>query len=170
MSSKNAGKPLTAELVFTKTKSDSLHNIKNLNLWGNDLEDLQLIEKMPNLEVVSLSVNRISTLRDFSKCAKLQVNPICFRNCTCARITSWILDRSNIWWSCPTSRYSGSTTTPALRQKTIEKSSSNICPISSNSIIIKSPRKREPAVRRLSSMLTRPFLHPPKPIPQSYGY
>ena len=43
MSSKNSGKPLTADLVFTKTKSDSLQNIKNLNLWGNDLEDLQLI-------------------------------------------------------------------------------------------------------------------------------
>ncbi len=73
MSTKSLGKPLTADLVFTKTKSDSLHNIKNLNLWGNDLEDLSLIEKMPNLEVISLSVNRISSLRDFSKCFKLQV-------------------------------------------------------------------------------------------------
>lgn len=43
------GKPLTAELVFAKTKSDSLYNIKNLNLWGSELEDLSLIEKMPNL-------------------------------------------------------------------------------------------------------------------------
>jgi hypothetical protein len=33
-------KPLTADLVVSKTKSDSLHNIKNLNLWGNDLEVL----------------------------------------------------------------------------------------------------------------------------------
>lgn len=73
MSSKNVGKPLTADLVFTKTKSDSLHNIKNLNLWGNDLEDLQLIQKMPNLEVVSLSVNRIASLKDFAYCPKLQV-------------------------------------------------------------------------------------------------
>ncbi len=73
MSTKNLGKPLTADLVFTKTKSDSLHNIKNLNLWGNDLEDLSLIAKMPNLEVISLSVNRISSLRDFSTCMKLQV-------------------------------------------------------------------------------------------------
>jgi len=73
MSTKSLGKPLTADLVFTKTKSDSLHNIKNLNLWGNDLEDLSLIEKMPNLEVISLSVNKISTLRDFSTCNKLQV-------------------------------------------------------------------------------------------------
>lgn len=73
MSSKNVGKPLTMDLVFTKTKSDNLQNIKNLNLWGNDLEDLRLIDKMPNLEVVSLSVNRISSLRDFAKCQKLQV-------------------------------------------------------------------------------------------------
>ena len=29
------GKPLTLELVFNKTKSDNLNNIKNLNLWGN---------------------------------------------------------------------------------------------------------------------------------------
>lgn len=76
MSSKSVGKPLTADLVFTKTKSDSLHNIKNLNLWGNDLEDLSLIQKMPNLEVVSLSVNRISSLKDFAYCPKLQVQII----------------------------------------------------------------------------------------------
>jgi hypothetical protein len=43
MSTKSLGKPLTADLVFTKTKSDSLQNIKNLNLWGNDLEDLSLL-------------------------------------------------------------------------------------------------------------------------------
>ena len=49
MSSKTFGKPLTRDLIFTKTKSDNLQSIKNLNLWGNDLEDLSLIEKMPNL-------------------------------------------------------------------------------------------------------------------------
>lgn len=49
MSKASQGKALTPELIFTKTKSDSLHNIKNLNLWGNDLEDLSLIEKMPSL-------------------------------------------------------------------------------------------------------------------------
>ena len=37
------GKPLTMDLVFTKTKSDNLSNIKNLNLWGNELEDLKLV-------------------------------------------------------------------------------------------------------------------------------
>ena len=78
MSSKNTGKPLTKDLIFTKTKSDNLHSIKNLNLWGNDLEDLSLIEKMPNLEVVSLSVNKIATLRDFAKCHRLQVTIIIY--------------------------------------------------------------------------------------------
>jgi Leucine-rich repeat (LRR) protein len=67
------GKSLTTELVFIKTKSDSLQNIKNLNLWGNDLEDLSLIEHMPNLEVISLSVNKISSLKYFANCQKLQV-------------------------------------------------------------------------------------------------
>jgi hypothetical protein len=80
------GKQLTLDLVFTKTKSDSLHNIKNLNLWGNDLEDLSLIDKMPNLEVVSLSVNRISSLRDFAKCPKLQVLLLSLRNCISGKI------------------------------------------------------------------------------------
>lgn len=70
------GKPLTLELVFNKTKSDNLNNIKNLNLWGNDLEDLSIIERMPNLEVISLSVNKINSLKDFSKCSKLHVNPL----------------------------------------------------------------------------------------------
>lgn len=41
--SDKTGKPLTSELVFTKTKSDSLKNIKNLNLWGCELDDLTLI-------------------------------------------------------------------------------------------------------------------------------
>lgn len=73
------GKALTADLVVSKTKSDSLHNIKNLNLWGNDLEvrrattqDLKLLREMTNLEVVSLSVNRISSLKEFACLHKLQ--------------------------------------------------------------------------------------------------
>jgi hypothetical protein len=67
------GKVLTRELVFNKTRSDNIQAIKNLNLWGNELEDLKLIEKMPNLEVISLSVNCISSLKDFATCQKLQV-------------------------------------------------------------------------------------------------
>ena len=35
--SKQLGKPLTVDLIVSKTKTDNLNNIKNLNLWGNDL-------------------------------------------------------------------------------------------------------------------------------------
>lgn len=82
------GKVLTLDLVFNKTKSDNLQTIKNLNLWGNELEDLQLIERMPNLEVISLSVNKISSLRDFANCNKLQVHFAPSRNFIYERIVS----------------------------------------------------------------------------------
>ena len=95
MNSGGKGKPLTLELVFNKTKSDNLNNIKNLNLWGNELEDLQLIERMPNLEVISLSVNKINSLRDFAKCNKLHVSLLRFRNCICAKTVLTICVRLN---------------------------------------------------------------------------
>jgi hypothetical protein len=36
-------KKLTTQLILAKTKSDNLINLKNLNLWGNDLDDLALL-------------------------------------------------------------------------------------------------------------------------------
>jgi len=49
-----------------RTKCDRLESIKNLNLWGSELEDISIIKDMHNLEVVSLSINKIRTLKDFS--------------------------------------------------------------------------------------------------------
>lgn len=63
-------KRLTPELIAMRTKCDKLSAIKNLNLWGNDLGDITVIKDMPNLEVVSLSVNKIKTLKEFG-CLKL---------------------------------------------------------------------------------------------------
>jgi len=65
------GKPLTLELIIQRTKSDKFEQIKNLNLWGNDLDDVSVIKELPNLEVLSLSVNRIASLRDFAACPRL---------------------------------------------------------------------------------------------------
>ena len=59
------GKTLAPELILTKCKTDKLQSIKNLNLWGNDLEDISIIKDMPNIEICSLSLNKISSLRDF---------------------------------------------------------------------------------------------------------
>lgn len=90
------GKTLTLDLVFNKTKSDNLQSIKNLNLWGNELEDLSLIDKMPNLEVISLSVNRIVSLKDFGKCQKLQVPSQTVRNSTFAKTAFRTCERLGI--------------------------------------------------------------------------
>jgi len=65
-------KALTPDLVIARSKTDNLYLVKNLNLWGNDLEDIRLLRQMPNVEVLSLSVNKISSLKEFANCPKLQ--------------------------------------------------------------------------------------------------
>ena len=59
-----SGKPMTAELIHMKTKNNRLDTLKSLNLWGNDLEDISIIQQMQSLEVLSLAVNKVNTLRD----------------------------------------------------------------------------------------------------------
>ncbi|EAR86710.2 hypothetical protein TTHERM_00197740 (macronuclear) [Tetrahymena thermophila SB210] len=66
------GKPLSEDLIKQKTRQDSLQMIRNLNLWGQDIDDLKVLRNMPNLEVLSLSVNKITTLKDIEYCHKLQ--------------------------------------------------------------------------------------------------
>lgn len=65
------GKPLTMELIRNKAKTDNISQIKNLNCWGNDIDDVKILQKMPNLEILSLSVNLISTLKEFATLPKL---------------------------------------------------------------------------------------------------
>jgi len=64
-------KPLTADLILQRTKANSLDAVKNLNLWGNDIDDVRILKEMPNIEVLSLSVNKISSLKPFQYCKKL---------------------------------------------------------------------------------------------------
>jgi len=66
------GKALTPDLILARAKTDNLYTVKKVNLWGNDIEDVKLLRQMPNVEVLSLSVNRIASLKEFSNCAKLQ--------------------------------------------------------------------------------------------------
>ncbi|CDW90829.1 leucine rich repeat family protein [Stylonychia lemnae] len=65
-------KALTKDMLLQKCKAEKLTQIKNVNLWGNDLDDLSVLQDLPNVEIVSLSLNKISTLRDFQNCSKLQ--------------------------------------------------------------------------------------------------
>lgn len=64
-------KPLTSDLILQRTRAGNLESVKNLNLWGNDIDDVRILREMPNLEVLSLSVNKISTLQPFQYCRKL---------------------------------------------------------------------------------------------------
>eukprot|EP00743_Colponemidia_sp_Colp-15_P004629 GILK01004989.1.p1 GENE.GILK01004989.1~~GILK01004989.1.p1 ORF type:complete len:264 (-),score=39.61 GILK01004989.1:187-978(-) len=65
------GKVLTPDLVLVRSKSERLSTVKNLNLWGNDLSDISILREMQNVEVLSLSVNKIASLREFAQCPKL---------------------------------------------------------------------------------------------------
>lgn len=59
-------------MILAKCKTDKLNLIKNINLWGNEIDNLALLREMPNLEIVSLSHNRVTTLKDLSYCSKIQ--------------------------------------------------------------------------------------------------
>lgn len=65
------GKTLTGDLILLRAKTDRLANIKNLNLWGNELDNVDVLRDMSNVEVLSLSVNKISSLKSFQYCTKL---------------------------------------------------------------------------------------------------
>ncbi len=64
---------LTEQIVRGKTRIDRLDEVKNLNLWGQDIDDVQVLARMTGVEVLSLSVNRISSLKDFRHCQQLKV-------------------------------------------------------------------------------------------------
>ena len=63
---------LKPALVLSKTKCTSLGDVRSLNLWGCGLSDVSLLERMPSLEVVSMSLNALTTLRAFAHLPALQ--------------------------------------------------------------------------------------------------
>ena len=63
---------LTEELVLQRTKAKTLSEVRSLNMWGQDISDVGLLLRMPNVEVLSLSVNGIGSLSSFRKCHRLR--------------------------------------------------------------------------------------------------
>ena len=49
---------LTESDILSRTEAATLDDVRSLNLWGLGLTDVSLLAKLPNLEVLSLSVNR----------------------------------------------------------------------------------------------------------------
>ena len=70
--SENKGQILRESLVYARTKVQDLSHVKNLNLWGSELSDVSIVSLMDNVEIISLSVNHVDTLIDFSHCSNLQ--------------------------------------------------------------------------------------------------
>ena len=63
---------LTPDFILQKCKNDRLTSIKNLNLWGNKLEDISALSDVPNMEICSLSLNNITSLKVFQHTKKLK--------------------------------------------------------------------------------------------------
>lgn len=63
---------LTENCVLSRTRAQDLKSVRKLNCWGSELEDVSIVRKMSHVEVLSLSVNNISTLADFACCKNLQ--------------------------------------------------------------------------------------------------
>lgn len=64
--------PLTIEMIKSKCKTEKLNQIKNINLWGNEISNLAVLRELPNLEIVSLSLNKVYSLKDLAECPKIQ--------------------------------------------------------------------------------------------------
>ena len=55
-----------------KLKSNDVSQLKNVNLCLFEIDNLAVLRELPNLEIVSLSHNKVSTLKDLAYCGKLQ--------------------------------------------------------------------------------------------------
>lgn len=62
---------LTRKLVLAKAKASDLESVKKLNCWGCNLTDISIFSQMPNIKVLALSVNRISSLAPLAGCLSL---------------------------------------------------------------------------------------------------
>lgn len=52
---------LTEEMVVARTRISDLSSVKKLNCWGADLQDVSLLRRMPNVEVLALRYIIISS-------------------------------------------------------------------------------------------------------------
>lgn len=63
---------LTEEMVTARTRCNDYMAVKKLNCWGAELTDISILRKMKQVQVLSLSVNKISGLADFQNCVELE--------------------------------------------------------------------------------------------------
>ncbi|XP_063788790.1 cilia- and flagella-associated protein 410 [Pseudophryne corroboree] len=62
---------LTRKQVLSRAKASDLESVRKLNCWGSRLTDISIFHELPNIEVITLSVNSISSLEPISHCQNL---------------------------------------------------------------------------------------------------
>ena len=72
MSKNESSGILKEHMILQKTHTTNLRDVRNLNMWGFDLTNVDIISKLDNIETLSLSLNKISSLAPFAQCDKLQ--------------------------------------------------------------------------------------------------
>lgn len=67
-------KALTREMVIEKhnLQNTDMGAVKKMNMFDFKIDNINLLREMKSLEIVSLSENRISTLRDLAHCPNIQ--------------------------------------------------------------------------------------------------
>ncbi|XP_022232621.2 cilia- and flagella-associated protein 410 [Drosophila obscura] len=63
---------LTEQMVETKSKVSDIHRVISLNACGIDLHDISILQRMPRIEVLVLSVNKIRSLESLQNCLRLK--------------------------------------------------------------------------------------------------
>lgn len=59
-------------MIFQKTRTTNLLDVRTLNMWGHDLTDVSIVRKLENVETISLPINKIRTLQPFASCRNLK--------------------------------------------------------------------------------------------------
>jgi len=63
---------LTEDMIVARTRVSNMASVKKLNCWGADLTDISIVRKLEGVEMLSLSLNSLSSLSDFQHCRNLQ--------------------------------------------------------------------------------------------------
>ncbi|NXI36521.1 CU002 protein, partial [Galbula dea] len=63
---------LTRAAVLTRSKATALDGVRRLNCWGSHLTDISVCQDLPNIEVITFSVNGISDLEPLNQCLNLR--------------------------------------------------------------------------------------------------
>ena len=63
---------LSEKEVLSRSRAACLSNVRKLITWGSDLTDISVVRDTVNLEVLNVSVNKLTTLTHLSHCPKLK--------------------------------------------------------------------------------------------------